>query len=350
MTDDLKFPDGNVKAAIVHFDKVAFRSRIAPNKAQLAILRANAVWVGVRIGHPIRGSDRRFLIVLIVPRQPALALADELGWMPNYFEAAVDTIVSEWKQALELHYFLDGSFVHSWHGKQKLVRYSPLGADDPCATTYSGQPKAGRLFAWYSHRPSKITGEPCLHLEARYRGVAACRRAGVYTAADLIHFDHIGHWQRHLACYRIDTEQLGRSNTNKSEGTRRQKPHIHRSGYNVDAAKGSLLFRALSAHENQDLRSVQRFVDRYGRGPFLHRYDVSRLLSLSVNHVRQSLKSRNQLDIVEENVSETAQISVRIGVHVPCPRSCSPSRSCGRPGPDLPPSPRPPIRPRGASP
>jgi hypothetical protein len=304
VTKDLAFSDGSIKAVIAHFDKVAFRSRTAPNKAQLAVLRDNALWVGVRLGHPIRGSDRRFLIILVVPRQPALALADEFGWTLNYFEAALDNIVSEWKQALKLHRFLDGSFVHSWHGKQKLVRFSPLGTDHPHATTYSGQAKAGRLFVWYSRR-SKITDEPCLHLEARYRGVAACRRAGVYTTADLIHFDHLAHWQRNLACYQIDFEQLGRSHENRRAGTRRQKPDISRSGYNVDAGKGSLLFRARSAHENQEMRSVQQFIDRYGRGPFLHRYDVSGLLSLLVNHVRERVKTSNLLVSIKENTSKT---------------------------------------------
>ena len=340
MIKDLAFPSGNVKAAIAHFDKVAFRSRTAPNKAQLAVLRANTRWVGVRLGHPIRDSDRRFLIILTVPRQPALALAEELGWLPNYFEAAVDNIVSEWEQALELHYFLDETFVHSWHGKQRLIRVSPLGADDPHATTYTGQPKAGRLFAWYS-RPSKITDEPCLHLESRHRGVAACRRAGVYTAADLIHFDHLAYWQRNLACYRIDFDQLGRSNTNKSEGRRRQKPRED------DAAKGSRLFRALSAHENQEMRSVQRFIDRYGRGPFLQRYDVYGLLSLLVNHVRERIKCDNRLDIIEQTTSETTRYA--------CTRPYPYRSPCTRPYPrphrrPLPPHRLPPNRPHGAEP
>ena len=93
----------------------------------------------------------------------------------------MDTSRASGQRRLLLHYFLDGSFVQSWHGKQQLIRYSPLGPDDPWAITYSGQRRANLRFVWYSDRISKITAEPCLHVESRYRGIAACRRAGIYT-------------------------------------------------------------------------------------------------------------------------------------------------------------------------
>jgi len=121
--------------------------------------------------------------------------------------------------------------------------------------------------------------------------LSACRY--IYTAADLIDFDHRAHWQRYLACYRIDFAQLA----NKIAGTRRQKPNI------VDAAKASLLFRALSAHERQQMRSVQRFVDQFGRGRFLHRVDVSGLLS-SIDYVDECPKSHNRFVSLTENTSE----------------------------------------------
>jgi hypothetical protein len=287
---DLRRPDAAVKVVIAHFDKVAFRSPTRPNKAQLAVLRDNAHSVDVRTGHPIRGCNAKFIITIVLPKLRALEIAEECCWTPNYVEVAIDNIVSEWAEALRLHYFLDGSFVQSWHGKQQLIRYHPRGEAHPCATTYSGQRKANLRFAWYSDRLSKITNEPCLHLEARHQGVVACRRAGIYTPADLIHFDHRAHWQRYLACYRIDFAQLGLANANTSEGTRRHKPDINRSGYNIDAIKGAALFRALSAHERQEMRSVQRFVDMYGRGTFLQRLDVSALLSLSIDYIDECLK------------------------------------------------------------
>jgi hypothetical protein len=321
-TRHLKRSAANVKKVVAHFDKVAFRSSTKPNKAQLAVLRDNAQSVVVRTGHPIRGSDKRFTITIVVPNRQALDLVKECGWTPNYFEAAIDIIVSEWAEASALHDFLDGSFVQSWHGKQELLRFSPLGADDPCATTYSGQRRANLRFTWYC-RLSKITNEPCLHLESRHRGIAACRRAGVYTAADLIHFDHRAHWQRYLACYRIDFTQLGRSHENRREGTRRQKPDISRSGYSVDAGKGSLLFRARSAHERQPMRSVQRFIDQYGRGTFLHRLDVSALLP-SIDYVEQCLKLDKQFVSIKENTSKTPPKRTHLRPHPRCRRNQQP--------------------------
>ena len=187
-----------------------------------------------------------------------------------------------------LHELLDETFVQSWHGKQQLVRIGDVGWH----TSYSGQARANLRFAWYSHRLSKLANEPCLHREFRHRGMAACRRAGIYTAADLIEFDPVAHWERYLACYWIDFAHLGRTHANKLAGTRRQKPLVSSKGgwtYNVDAASGSLLFRALSAHEQQEMRSVQRFIDEYGRGPFLRRLDLSSLTP-SIDYVAESLE------------------------------------------------------------
>ena len=310
---DLWRPRAAVKRVVAHFDKVAFRAPTRPNKAQLAALRDNARSVDVRVGHPIRGGNAKFIVTVVLPRLRALEVADECCWIPNYVEVAIDIVVSEWAEALALHHFLDGSFLQSWHGKQQLIRYSPLGEDDPCATSYSGQRKANLRFAWYSDRLSEIASEPCLHFESRHKGMAACRRAGVHTAADLIRFDHRAHWRRYLACYRIDIAQLGLANANTSEGTRRQRPD------SVDAIKGAALFRALSAHENQQLRSVQRFVDRYGRGPFLQRLDPSALLSLSIDYVVESLKSPNLFGSVGENASGDAR-----EVYIKRPNQCTP--------------------------
>ena len=299
-TADVSLAGVNVKNVTAFFDKVAFRSATKPNKAERATLRDNAQSLDVRPGHPIRGrgSDKQFTITLVVPTDKALAIADECGWTPNCFEAAIDIGVNEWEDAWTLRDFLDASFIQPWHGKQRLIRVSHLGEHDPCATTYTGQRWANLLFAWYP-RLSKVTDKPCLHVEARYRGTRACRRAGVYTTTDLIEFDHLAHWERYLACYRIDFDRLGRSHLNKLEGTRRQKPRVvqSRNGftYHVDGRTGGILFRALAAHEHQQMRSVQRFVDQYGRGPFLRRVDVSGLLSSLFIYGVGSLKLNSPL-------------------------------------------------------
>ena len=297
-----------VKCVIAFFDKVAFRTSTKPTKGERDFLRRNALSFDVRRGHPIRPDypirrrfDPKFVVTLVVPTGQAFELADELGWTPNYFEAALDAITGEWREALGVHYFLDETFLQSWHGKQQLVRISDdpdLGSDDPCATSYSGQRRANRRFAWYSDLLSKITDEPCLHLEHRYQGLGACRRADIHSPADFLDFDHVAYWQRYLACYRIDFAQLGRSHANGIEGSRRQKPRVDvsRSGfvYDRDARTGGLLFRALSAHKHQQMRSMQRFIDQYGRGSFLRRLDVSVLLP-SIDYIDETLKLNNKL-------------------------------------------------------
>ena len=315
---DLSPAEGKVKYVIGFFDKVAFRATEKPTKGERDFLRQNSRAFDVRRGHPIRpdhpirGFDQKFVATLVVPTGQAFELADELGWMPNYFEAALDAITGEWQAARMLHDFLDATFVKSWHGKQQFVRIGnpDLGADDPCATSYSGQRRANSRFAWYSGRSSKITNEPCLHLEHRHQGLGACRRADIHSPADFLDFDHVAHWQRHLACYRIDFAQLGRSHLNEIEGTRRQKPRVDigRTGfaYDQDAATGHVLWRVLSVHEHQQMRSMQRFIDQHGRGAFLRRLDVSALLP-SINYVAETLKLNSELILQGKTPLKSAQ-------------------------------------------
>ena len=37
-----------------------------------------------------------------------------------------------------------------------------------------------RNIVIYSDRPSKVTGQPCIHIEFRYKSAAFCRTRGVY--------------------------------------------------------------------------------------------------------------------------------------------------------------------------
>ena len=302
-----------IKYVVSHFDKVAFRTATKPTKGEREVLRRNALSFDVRRGHPIRPDhpirrrfDQKFVVTMVVPTGQAFELADELGWTPNYIEPAINAIAGGWQEALGVHYFLDDTFLQGWHGKQQLIRYSPgpLGADDPCATTYTGQRGANRRFAWYSHQLCKITGEPCLHLESRHQGLDACRRVGIYTPADFLTFDARAHWQRNLACYVIDFAHLGRSHLNEIEGTRRHKPRVNigRTGfaYDQDAATGRVLFRVLSVHKHQQMRSMQRFIDQHGRGAFLRRLDVSALLP-SINYIPETLKLNNPM-ILKGNI------------------------------------------------
>ena len=162
-------------------------------------------------------------------------------------------------------------------GNKQVVLY-PDGASTR-ASPKPTQRRSGRWFQWYGDRPSKITGEvPCFRFEAKHQGVQALRRSKIHTVADLLNFDHCAFWAEHLNFFTVDLERLGRFHLNRRSGSRRKKPRLQPRAYNRDRAIGSVLYRYFARNrDKQWLFTLQDFVDRYGRGPFLQRLDVNDL-------------------------------------------------------------------------
>jgi hypothetical protein len=265
------------RLAVEHyFDKVMFRTARALSESEESFLRNNATSLTRQHGwwNVVNLNDRGLSFFVKLPHLTIYEL-----------EIARDDIVEDQDQALWLRDLFDTHFVHSWHGKHEIV-VAENGV-------YTGQRRPGKRFGWYGDRPCKRTGElHCFHLEGRHIGTRALKRIGINHPRDLLTFDHAAYWQRHLKLYRVDLERLGRFHMNRRSGGRRQRP---RHGfYNLDRSTGSIIFRNLAQHDDLPLRSAQLFVDRYGRGPFLHpiRYigvyvDKSFLLSETRMNIEQ---------------------------------------------------------------
>ena len=133
--------------------------------------------------------------------------------------------------------------------------------------------RPGRRYVWYADSESKCTRGPhCFHIETRCVGASALRQVGIQSIGDLVTFDHVAHWRKYLRLFEVDLERLGRYHSNRRSGSRRQHVRLrHRGAFprNVDRSLGAAIFHQNSLNEWQDFRSVQNFVDRYGRGPFL---------------------------------------------------------------------------------
>jgi hypothetical protein len=272
----------NLARAVGFFDKIAFRTRRPLSKTKMKTLSANASFVDVRIGHPIRNSPDALIVTVVAPRRKALELLAECPDLKlNYVEVALDFLAEDVSAAYLLHELFDCGFVQAWHGKRETRRVEN--------GTYTGQKKPGHLFVWYSDRASKVAPwKSCLHVEGRHQGMAAVRRIGIQTPADLLTFDHTAYWRRYLNLYHIDLARLGRFHRNRTRRERRKNTSIDVSGrfkFDVDHRTGGLLFRIFSAHAHQPIRSVQRFVDQYGRGPFLKKIDMSSIV-ICDNHSR----------------------------------------------------------------
>jgi hypothetical protein len=118
-----------------------------------------------------------------------------------------------------------------------------------------------------------LTDAPhCFHFEGRHGGAEAVRRIGIHRACDLVDFDFDAYFARRMVLHGLNVERLGRCDANTSSGSRRRHARVDRFGpidYNFDRRRGGNLYHVLSAHEDQPERSLQQFIDQYGRGPFL---------------------------------------------------------------------------------
>jgi hypothetical protein len=213
-------------------------------------------------------------LVVIHPTDEDLRLLDALpGIIQNYSELARDQIVADAEQA---HNRFFEHFLDPRHGTHELVRIEQTNTSS--GTTYTRQRGRGHLFAVYSDKRSKVTGElNCLHIEGRYTGWPALRdQLGINRPADWLDFDHEAYWDKVLwEIYIMNFERLAIYDANRRRGDRRRKPS------NEDAAAGRRLYDLLSCHRDQpQYNSLQRFMDAYKppSRPFLIRLPWSNLI------------------------------------------------------------------------
>jgi hypothetical protein len=250
-------------------DTVRFRLQRFPSRAEIQLFHANAKSFTIRRGHylPRLGN---VVFKLVAPNEQALRLLATIdGVHINYLEIARDWILPD-GQADVMKALFDQHFVQPWHGKRETkIVYG--------TTTYTGQRKRGGCnhFVWYPDKHCKLTGEvECFHLEGRYKGARAVRKLGINHPRDLLTFDYTAYWGKHLRLFTVDYERLGRHYRNRRSGTRHPREQCKPGSYNRDLAIGCALYRQYACHPDQRRYSVQRFVDRFGRGPFLLRYDI----------------------------------------------------------------------------
>lgn len=250
-------------------DKVVVRAprkKISATKER--VLRKNCARLKVSRGRQV---DQRFetcLVELYRPNNRALQSAAKLGPVSE-LEIALDIITPDFITKYRWKDRLDRGFVQNWHRNRRIVHFPDA--------RYSGPKISGHRVVWYVDRPAKVSWAPhCLHIEGRYLGVAACRRVGIQDTGDLIDFDHVGYWQNRLQLFEVDMARLGRFDRNKHTGQRRRsRPIASRNGFSFDAdqSTGRVLFHIFGEEPGNEFRSVQGFVNAYGRGPYLRRIE-----------------------------------------------------------------------------
>lgn len=218
-----------------------------------------------------------YLLKLSIPDIAAIRLLDRLGTI-YYVEPALgivlksEDLLNKWSRLLG-----EETFVQRWHGKRHCWKVEE--------TNYSAN-RSSRQRHNFIRYPgiSKITGEiNHIKIEGRYQGLEACRSIGVERPRDLIKFNHRAYWERYLTIFNVDFEQLGRSHENRKNGQKRRTTQVidfTGFNYNVDKSRGGRLYQWFSLDQETGQRSLQTFVDKFGRGPWLHRLDVREILDL----------------------------------------------------------------------
>lgn len=120
-------------------------------------------------------------LIVIKPEERALRLIDDLpGAFVNYNEFAKDLTVPD---PAAMQRLFDEHFVHPW----RSPRHETVLSTAERHVTYTGQRGGrGRLFAWYSDRPSKLTAkmsfilkpdttvqQPCTALASTARAISS---------------------------------------------------------------------------------------------------------------------------------------------------------------------------------
>ena len=138
------------------------------------------------------------------------------------------------------------------HHRDQGIRFV---GEDGKVTRYTGPRSAPNVLSAYADRHCKVTGEIyCMHLEWRMQGSAALRQSGIHSFRDLNNLDPRQFWAKRLKLRDIDSRALGRMYHNQNRPVKRRRPWII-SGYDLDAAAGSVIVRALG--------STQAVIDRY---------------------------------------------------------------------------------------
>ncbi len=143
--------------------------------------------------------------------------ADPLGWYVTLHQPTHATLAALARHRLPLsrcHIAIDvdpdhghtlaHATVQKWHGKRQTYQYE-------ASTYWAADASTGRNLSYYGDRASKVTGTRCGHLELRFNGRKATRRAGLdnpRTILDDIDLDAL--LGRQIRFLKMNHTKLGR--------------------------------------------------------------------------------------------------------------------------------------------
>lgn len=263
-----------------YIDTLKFLARHPISDSHLDILRHHSKHLDVRAhGEMVFPKGRqpyqlnihpsRFRIELQLPDQTALRLlALQSDLKLTRAELAIDFTFDDEQGKYRMLKYFEEHFVHP-HQRKNMRKHFDNGGFS------TGRRKRGHYFTGYCDLPCRIDGiVDCFHFEARHLGADDLAHIGLRHASDLLTLDHAAYWEKIERNFlHIDKERFGRFYENRRTGKRRrvsdQTPFIGRRS--KDFAIGALIYR-LDALDITGKRTVQQFIRKYGRGPFVTTY------------------------------------------------------------------------------
>jgi hypothetical protein len=195
----------------------------------------------------------------------------------SHFEPAMDILVHDRGEAEIFGEYFRTHSIQRWQGKQAVITHENTRYSAQVHTP-AGNYRRGVNRADYCDRLSKVTGQPCVHIELKHVGAQTIQRiTGVTEAREFSHVDPVELFRKGLLLAEVDLELLGREYENRLLGQRRRKQKVSVWGYNYDRSTGSMIYRHHARDPRLETRTTQAFVSSYGRTKALRVVDLEPL-------------------------------------------------------------------------
>ena len=220
----------------------------------------------------IKKYHRRNYTKRLILSQPSIGLlklldeilsrSDPQDYVLTRVDIALDLITEKSVHADYLKRKIDFHLIQGWRGKSVKVVVEK-------ETIYFRGIGSRNNICIYSDKPSKMTDEPCCHIEWRMKSTHAIAAKSIKSILDLIHFDHEEFWKSRLKLVSVDLFKLGQIYIYRNRKKRLlHKKHDNGDWHNYRWA-GAAIFRIKSRSNSSNAidcieqASVQYFLDKY---------------------------------------------------------------------------------------
>lgn len=268
-------------ANVAFIDKVQLWFPDEPSETDLKKLRSCcAGWVDVDHEWMKGHSNWRCRLQLNQPEPDAFKLLERIAdhCLINGLEIALDLTLGDREEVCDLRQFIDAVLVKPKPGKQGTDDAGRRWPLDYRGTLYFDRPGSPTNLVVYSDRPSKMSDQPCVHIEYRVKGKGAVKRFGVSRPGDLASLNLKTFWAKHLKLETIhrDPSVVGEEFLRGNPTYQTRRPPISQRKVGV------MILRASAVTENggsaQGLREWSRGCRWFRTAACVRRLDNTRYL------------------------------------------------------------------------